>query len=1343
MENETIDIDSMDAAQLKEYLGDEYQTELPTEELSTDNSEEVGIQQPSEEGVAATEAEPTGGIRGRDQVYQDRVEAGQPAQRPGALGFAQDVLEGTARHAYEKAAPMIGLSDTLIDTVNFLKAGDNLDIPKLPQYESDVYTAVRNISGLVIPSLGLRSMLLKAGAKAHATATASPWLQKLGNVKSFQYFSKFGIDIGSGGLVDYVAEQNQKDDNLAGTLKKFWPQIFQWIPESIATNADDSSGEKRAKNVNEGAILGVLSSIVEGAFFLAKAGVSLKRTARFIPDKGSNVSEKTLKELTTNKFSGVTYSNLPIENKVLQGYAEKEDALNELSEYYISKGEEPPNWPLFDEGEKLVRTADADGVPGAMADAGQIQNNIESGWGRLGNLVSEAGRKRGIEFENLAGRTLVNQITEQIQAAGPFSKTLRSGTKISKNIIDEAGRNLAATLLHPRVDVDDILGILDEFKRSVEGSPIRLAGKKGVSLAVRQLKKQMLDLDVHKARAYLVTSEAGQIADFSEGARLMEEGASINRTIDLMADRLEVLTVEKGLANFEANSMLASMNTWNKAVETGDVRIMGAAAEAILDGSNSKLTEIIPKAKAWSATIKEVARENPEFLKPFLLANEFTDGNIDQLYKLHAWAGENLGVFKKAIYDQNPDVPSIINKVWWANLFNSALSAVGTPFRAGAGNLTGLLGRGTATVFGAVLEGDFIAAQKGMTAHFALDDTLQKSLNHMRLVFRKASNDPKGVSYVMRSDVAIKAEKGLETLRAYADAASAQGEDGAKMLLSVYEDLDALAMDPALRLGSNSMTALDGFAKSVVANTEAKYTAINKLVQSGEEITDKNLRAVSEEIYNSWFDKNGMISNDNVDAITSEIALNADSPVVEGMNNFIKRFPAARAFIWFPRTTANVIDTFGKWSPAGVLSSDYQKLWGPLGRKKASAFSNDEMIDFLKSKGRKIDDFYPETFERLRYETKGKAAIGSLFVTAAGFAAINNRCTGTGHYDQARQRLRLRSGWKPKTCPVPGTDKVVSYEWMGPLGDWLALTVDIVDNADSLTSGMQEDLYKKLMYLLGSAVTNRSILSQLEPLHDVLQGNGAAAQRFATSFGNNLVPLGSLRNELGKLMYPGLRELRGEFNNLLRNRNAWLDSFDPGRSLPPLVDPIDGKPIGYQENWFIRMFNMGPVKIHDKPSKERQFLIDIEFNSSPTMRLSQRGVLLENHEISAINSKIGEQGYYQKEINRIMKEADKLTYTGPDGTVYKGFVNIIRAQRRGFITSEILDTTKFATIFNQLTLAYSQAKRLAEDSLAEPMRSGIRQREYEQMNSEDAQQRGDVDQILENEELKATLNMPK
>ena len=625
-----------------------------------------------------------------------------------------------------------------------------------------------------------------------------------------------------------------------------------------------------------------------------------------------------------------------------------------------------------------------------------------------------------------------------------------------------------------------------------------------------------------------------------------------------------------------------------------------------------------------------------------------------------------------------------------------------------------------------------------MVAHFAFDDTLQKSLGHMRLVFRKASNNPNEVSYVMRGDIARETEKGLDIFRSWADAASANGEDGGKMLLSVFEDLDALSKDPVLRFGGNSMTALDGFTKSVMANTEAKYIAFNKLAQSGEEITEQSLKKAANEIYEKWFDVNGMLKNDAVDSATSEIALNADSPVVDGMNQFIKRFPAARTFIWFPRTTANVIDTFGKWSPAGVLSSDYQKMWGPLGRKQANEFSFDEIKEILQSKGKPVDEFALETFETLRAEVKGKAALGSLMVTLAGFAATNDRCTGNGHYDKSRQAMRVRSGWKPKSCKVPGTDKQVSYEWMGPIGDWLSLTIDVVDNFDNLSTGMQEDLYNKLAFVLGSAVTNRSVLSQLEPMYDVLQGNGAAATRFLSSFGNNLVPLGSLRNEIGKVMYPQLRQIRSELDDNLRNRNAWLDAFDPSRALPSVVDPVDGTEIGKEDNWFLRVWNRGPLKVTSQPSKERQFLIDIEYNSSPVLRMSQRGAVLENHEVTAINSKIGEMGLYKKKLQGIMKDAAKLEYKG-----YKGFVNIIQAQRRGLISSEILDTAKYENIFTRITQAYTTAKRLAENALDEPMRSGIREREYEKVNSEHKQKTGQLDQLYEDAGLTETLNIAK
>ena len=1302
-------------------------------DVSTDTDQPLGQSLES-----STEEPPSEGIRSMEKVYQDRLDEGRSARRPGVIGTAQDLIEGTGRNLYGNAAPVLGIADTVIDTLNLFEAGHGVEIPKAPKYESDTTQALRNISGLVIPSLFLRAKLLTAGAKIHASGQAAPWLQKLGNNKTFEYFAKFGADVGTGIATDYVAKQNQQDDNVFGILKDYFPKTYQWIPDSWATTDDDSPGEKRHKNVTEGAIFNVLAGVVEGACFLIKGGRSIKRTSKFI---GASNKEITFGDEFTDAFKGKGKTTM--EDKVLESYARKENELNLINEYYLKTDRPPIDWDLLNEGETLVRSKDSDGIIGAAADAAQIQNNIDSSWGRIGNLVHEATRMEGIELENLSNRTLVSELSDQLKKAGPVSKRLRNNKTIPAKMIDAAGKKLAATILDPRVSPDDIIGILDEFKRSIDGSAIRLTGKKGINAAVKALKTQLADLDVQKARAYLLTSEAGQVADFSEGARLMEDNMSVLRTVDAMADRLEVLTVEKGLANFEARSMFSNMNDWKEAVATGDQEVINATADTILSNSNAKLTEIIPKAKAWTQTLKNVARENPEFLRPLLLANEFTDGNVDSMFKLHQWAGDNLATFKKAIYDGNPNVPSIVNKAMWSNLFNSALSAIATPINAGVGNLTGLLGKGMATVTGAVLHGDVAKAKKAMVAHFSLDDTLQKATDHLRLVFRKASTNPKEVNYIMRDDIAIQEAKGLEGLRAWAHAASENGEDGGLMMLSVYDDLDALARDPILRFGGNAMSALDGFSKSVLASTEAKYRAFNKLAQSGEEITEASFKKATDEIYETFVDSNGMVREDAVDFATSEIALNANSPITEGMNEFIKRFPAARSFIWFPKTTANVIDTFGKWSPAGILSADYQKMWGPLGSKKVTDFSMDEIVEIVKSKGKPIDEFVLDSFETLRYEVKGKAAIGSLMVTMAGMSMVNDRCTGTGHYNKAVQKQRIRSGWKAKSCKVPGTNKQVSYEWMGPISDWLSLTVDIVDNFDSLSSGVQEDLYNKLTFVLGSAVTNRSVLSQLEPMFDVLQGNGAAASRWATSFGNNFAPLGSLRNELGKILYPQLRQIRSELDDHLRNRNAWLDLVDPERALTSVVDPIDGQEIGKEDNWFLRVFNRGPMKVTSRPSKERQFLIDIEFNSSPNMRVSQKGAVLENHEITAINTQIGKMGYYKEQINDIMQDANRLTYTDPAGNTYKGFKNIIQAQRRGLISSEILDSGKYANIFNRLNIAYAEAKRLAENNLDPIILSGIREREYQLKNAKFNQQTGDLNQVYDDAGLNKTLNIAK
>jgi len=101
-------------------------------------------------------------------------------------------------------------------------------------------------------------------------------------------------------------------------------------------------------------------------------------------------------------------------------------------------------------------------------------------------------------------------------------------------------------------------------------------------------------------------------------------------------------------------------------------------------------------------------------------------------------------------------------------------------------------------------------------------------------------------------------------------------------------------------------------------------------------------------------------------------------------------------------------------------------------------------------------------------------------------------------------------------------------------------------------------------------------------------------------------------------------------------------------------------------------------------------------------------------------------GIYQQKIHEIMRDANRLEYNG-----IKGFTNIIRAQRQGLVSSEVLDTAKYANIYSRLQQAYAQSKRVAEDNLPDEMRAGIREREYAKINSDYNQKAGNIDELTD------------
>ena len=297
---------------------------------------------------------------------------------------------------------------------------------------------------------------------------------------------------------------------------------------------------------------------------------------------------------------------------------------------------------------------------------------------------------------------------------------------------------------------------------------------------------------------------------------------------------------------------------------------------------------------------------------------------------------------------------------------------------------------------------------------------------------------------------------------------------------------------------------------------------------------------------------------------------------------------------------------------------------------------------------------------------------------------------------------------------------------MGPLGDWVSVVADVGDNFDLVSSTRKEHLLKKLSFIFSSAITNRSVLSNMEPLHDIFQGNEGAANRWATSFGNAILPLSSQRNEIGRVLNPQLREIKSELSDLWRNRNNWLDLVNPEGALPGMYNFVTGKPVGYPENMWARANNTyNIIKVHDDLTPEEQFIVDTEYNIMPLVNVSTGGVELTNRERSLILSKIGEQGYFKKQLKAIIRDANRFEYNG-----IKGFVPILKEIRRGGISSEILETDKYKYIYSRISRAFAQAKAIAEGSLDPEYKSEIRLREFDKDRTEYRTKQGRIDELL-------------
>jgi hypothetical protein len=1237
-------------------------------------------------------------------------------------GFATD-----PRYAMElaTAVPIGGVLDPVTELANrFLPK--SVQIPKVTPYENGVASAVRSISSVVVPTLAFQgagfALASKAQKASNTALGAGNVINRLGNTAFMKFLGSRGIEAGASVAVGSFSSEYEQD-NAFGTLKKMLPAQYDFIPDDWATLDSNSTDEKRIKNINEDLALGFLIPFVGQLGVLGDALGKLKKAFRRPPKM---VGETPQAQKIIDGMQPAAKSDDLVEE--LSRYAAKQEAdLDELG-YYNQIKNPDATVPLkgvndlYDWNETGMRSLDDFGIIGASVDAVRVAKNKGSVYGRLGNFISEPALKFGIETPGGVEEITLG-LAKQLKDADRYRMDAADWA-ISFKEIQEQGDNLVLELFDPTVGVDEIRKILDPVivKNEFGVETLTDEGYAGIFRMINDQANEFTGMDIAKAQAYTATSLSGQIADLSEGVRLNRGSAAVDQAKEKIRDKLAYLQQLQNTSKYYLDKKRGIMRLGER------VRAFGKTPEQL----TREIQEQTPQAlrifqdesdrftKSW-----EYFQENdPEMLDSFLELYELSDGKINSITKMNKDI-LNTWVNWRPLIDGDPDAPNILVQAIRGNFYNSLFS-IGSGAKAAYGNLSGLVAEPVSYFAGAIMNKDLKSIQRGWMAYSAIFDTQRKALPYAGKIFMKASQNPNSVAGLTKLDLVIKNEKKLAAYKNIARIQAERGNYGFQYVVDFYENLKAMESDPVFRLLPNTFTGLDGYASASLANAHARFRAMDELERLGKEISPDEVKKIANKEYNSMFDENGIIVDEAVKYNTGEIALNLDNPVIQNIQQVFEVLPPLRMFSRFPGTLANVIRTADDYIPAPLRS--FQTDINELAYTSVETFMEQpELVETLLTKrGYKLAQMDEtarlNTIVDLKNKALGKKGVSAVITSIVLGSVVKDvitgdglfDMTGDGSYDRKLQRSRIKnSNWERRTITGPGGIRFSYDEVLGPgISNWVATLATIGDNFDMLGEAAFENLKDKMTLVLASAFTDKAALSALRPLVEVLSGNDYAINTFAAGQINSLGPLGGIRNEMGKIIDGGLKEINNDIVSHLKNRNQLLGIIDPANRLPTVISPVTGEaPNKY--TMLQRIYNSySPLKIHPAMSKEEQFLYDIEYDVSSAFK-KRNGVDLLNTERAELSSLMGKRGYFKEQIKNIMRTADA-----------RNTINELQEARRRGIKSDQLPIGKYDQIHMMLDTALKNAEELAFGELESPVRLSIEQRIMEKQITDQRAEQG-------------------
>ena len=725
--------------------------------------------------------------------------------------------------------------------------------------------------------------------------------------------------------------------------------------------------------------------------------------------------------------------------------------------------------------------------------------------------------------------------------------------------------------------------LVAKFKEAIQGHQRITRGREAADMSAGEYLKELFETNDVIDGYEIWTSKNVVIGDLVVGSLLkqIQDTGIAGREI---ADLVNLNAVD-GPTKQLVDTMLTAVYETKKArlVKSDSFRELGAGKKR-KDAIEQVLTEEMKQAKESIQTVLKIADDDEELLMAMYEAFSMMK-DVNSLEDFDRWA-RNVLLGGKLDANGADRTGTLIRELEGV-MTNSVLSGPKTPIRAIMGTSAATFLRPVATALGAATRAPFNGDIATLRASLASVNAMVEAIPESFTLFRSKLNSYwKGdiSSIKTRYSEYSKGDQNWEILRRWAED-SGRATPGERAAFQAANIARSMNDSNFFTYSTKIMAATDDAFAYILGRAKMREKAMRRVLELQEggyktpKITKELMKAYEDDFYAQVFDPAGNLTDEAANFARKEVTLTQElTGFAKGLNDVFTAAPLAKPFFLFARTGVNGLALTGKYTPGfNFLVKEFNEI----------ALASPTNLDNVAKYG--ITS--AEELANAKALQTGRLAIGSGVVFMATQAWMRGDLNGNGPADRQKRQVWLDAKWEPRTIKLGAVR--VGYDSFEPFNLVMSTIADIGDASELMGEEWTERELQKVSLVVAQAVTSKSYLAGIQSFVDLLGGRPGQFDRIVAGLMNNQVPLAGLRNEMGKLFTPHMREIGSGIDQSIRNRNLIMEHFaGVGAELPIKYDLLNGKPLK-DHDFLTRAFNaVSPVSLNLDQSPGRQMLYD-------------------------------------------------------------------------------------------------------------------------------------------------------